>query len=509
MMSQITDPTPDVDGKDEFFKRFEIKIDDISAGVRKVHVTVPQDALAKELGTAFSLATSDIGLPGFRKGRAPKRIVEKRFGKDIRNEFLSNMLQTSTERIAKENQFELLNAPTIEPHDLAIPQSGPLTFTINMEVLPSFPLPDLAGIEVLRPKLMVTPERLAKAMAHLQDGMATATSSDGPYAAGDRVFLTGEITEADGTVVASLEQSGISAGDIISGIEAPGLMKAVEGKSLGDPIEMTFSAGDASEEVRLRRTELTIKATISKGSHRDLPEINDEFARQNGFDDLAELNQAMTNAMTKRLKRQEEEAVRGQLLDYLMGQIDFPLPPQAVINSQMELSQRHARELARAGVGLDVIKANQSAIIASCEGAARVRCKQDLIIRRFTSDLDVSLDKDAVSTFLVEAAEESGGTREALMVDIAKHGGVDGVALELLNEKTLDKMLESCKSREVDEAAWTEFVKQRQHAIEATRDQLAQRIATADAAAALEAPAAPAALDAPAATAAPAAPDAT
>ncbi|MGC8561384.1 MAG: trigger factor, partial [Phycisphaerae bacterium] len=192
-MSQIENVDPSAaDGglsDENFIQSCQFEIEVKSPVERSVRVTVPESLLKSEYENTMALTSTQVALPGFRRGRVPKRILEKRFGEDLRKEFLTTTIRRTLEAVVTQNHFRVLGEAAIEPEDLVLPREGPLTYTLLLEIVPEIPLPDLTTIDLVRPKFEVTEERIGKAFDHLRRTMGVMRPQRGPIESEDQTFV--------------------------------------------------------------------------------------------------------------------------------------------------------------------------------------------------------------------------------------------------------------------------------------------------------------------------------
>ncbi len=438
----------------ELLKKCEVSIDAASSVERKVKVSMPESVWQDAYNSSMAVMRSEVVLPGFRKGRAPQRVIEKRFGDGLRREFLENQIKRVLDAVVAENNFRMLGEPTYEPHDLTMPKEGPLTFTLDIEILPEVPLPDLTAISLLRPKFEVTEERINKALDHLRRTMGIMQPAAGPIEQGDQTFIKGEITRADGTVLHKMEYSRVFDGGFVSDVQIPGLNEYLLGKATGNPIEITFKAGPESESAIPRDVDLTLKGEIIHNSHLVLPEIDEEFVTSNGFENIEDLHAQMRDAMAKRLQQQSDDAVRGQMMEALENAITFPLPTRYYTRHCQALFESQARRMMGAGVTVDQIQANPSALMQAIAPQARLNCIREIILGIVGNEEDIQVSREEVMDRLLELSQQAGENIDKFAERARQTGLINQITRELVQASILDGLIKSCNVREISEEEW-------------------------------------------------------
>ena len=123
--------------KESKFKNV-VTIEDSGPCKKKVCVEVPEEAIKSALNEQYSELRRDAVVPGFRKGRAPLRLLEKRFGKDVGTQVKLKLLSDASEAAIKDNELDVLNEPDIDHEKIELPESGPMQFEFEVEVRPEF-----------------------------------------------------------------------------------------------------------------------------------------------------------------------------------------------------------------------------------------------------------------------------------------------------------------------------------------------------------------------------------
>src|SRR5579862_1445287 len=125
-----------------------VDIKDIGPCKKHIKVTIHRDDIDKRLGEKFSELVTDANVAGFRPGKAPRKIIEKRFQKDVSNQVKSEVLLASLEQLAEDYDIAPLSSPNIDPLKIELPPQGPLVYEFEVEVRPQFDLPNYKGLKI-------------------------------------------------------------------------------------------------------------------------------------------------------------------------------------------------------------------------------------------------------------------------------------------------------------------------------------------------------------------------
>jgi len=161
------------------------------AGVlrKKVTVTVPRQRIDAKFNEMFGELSKTAMVPGFRIGHAPRRLIEKRFGKEVGEDVRNALVGESIGKAVEKVNLKTLGEPDLDLDKITVPDSGEMTFSFEVEVAPEFTLPQLTGIKVTKPKLELTDQRVDEALEQYRLGQVRYEATDHPAAEGDAVVV--------------------------------------------------------------------------------------------------------------------------------------------------------------------------------------------------------------------------------------------------------------------------------------------------------------------------------
>ena len=183
-----------------------VTIEDVGPARKCVTIEIPHERIEGELKKNFDDLRSDAQLPGFRKGKAPDRLIEKRFGKSIRDDVRSRLIAESYSQALEEQELEVVGEPDVKDfEDIKLPDDGPMTFKVEIEVVPQIELPPLEGVALNRATVEVTDEDVATQIKEYQsrfgklEDLAEAddAAAEGDYVVSDFRILAGEDADED------------------------------------------------------------------------------------------------------------------------------------------------------------------------------------------------------------------------------------------------------------------------------------------------------------------------
>ncbi|APT87371.1 trigger factor [Corynebacterium flavescens] len=299
-------------------------VDKLSDTRVKLTVNVPFAELDKEIDQAYAAIAQQVSIPGFRKGKAPRQLIDARFGRGpILEQVVNDMLPTRYEQAVNENELKVIGQPDVDISK--IEDNDFVEFTAEVDVRPEFEVPDFAELSVTVPATEITEEDVDKALEDLAERFGELKDTKRKLKTGDYAIV--DITaEIDGTKVDEASTEGLSYrigdDDLIQGLDT-----ALRGLKSGEDAEFTseIQTGDHKGE------EATIKVHVDQTKERKLPELDDEFAQMaSEFDTIEELRES-TKAQVEESKKSEQAAsIRDEVLKAALAKTSFELPASIV-----------------------------------------------------------------------------------------------------------------------------------------------------------------------------------
>lgn len=303
-------------------------VDKLSDTRVKLNVSVPFDELGKEIDQAYAAIAQQVTIPGFRRGKAPRQLIDARFGRGpILEQVVNDMLPTRYERALLENDLNPLGQPEIEI--TKIEDNDVVEFTAEMDVRPEIEVPDFSKIDVTVPELKRDDAAVDAELDTLRERFGELKDTKRKLKKDDFAVIDLEAT-IDGEKLEELGAEGLTYhvghDELIDGLD-----KAIKGLKTGEDAEFTSEVqfGDHKGE------EATVKVTVQQTKERVLPELDDEFAQMaSEFDTADELREATREQVEENAKAQQAADIRDEVLKAALAQVEFALP-ESIVDEQV------------------------------------------------------------------------------------------------------------------------------------------------------------------------------
>jgi trigger factor len=253
----------------------EVNVEPLAACRKKISITIPRDEIDAKMNERFVELEQEAQVPGFRPGRAPRRLVEKRFKEAVQEEVRIKLISEAFEKAVKDQNLDVIGDPEVDPDAIKMPDDGPMTFTVELEVRPEFDLPDYEGIPVDVARPAVGDADVAQALERLREGQGKLE----PLPEGAEV-KENDLIEADLAIQVTKEEKAEREGDTIivdrQGVRMPVAQIAIEGIRL----EMLPELLKGAKVGETRSAKFTISSDAEREDIRGKP----AEVRQGRFD---------------------------------------------------------------------------------------------------------------------------------------------------------------------------------------------------------------------------------
>jgi trigger factor len=439
-----------------------VTVEEISPVSKRLKVSIPEDKLKEKYKGVLKELSRDAAVPGFRKGRVPPRILEKRFGTNIKDTVKGELIQDVLKYALEEYKINPLGDPQFDPAKPELPDAGPMQFTVEVEVAPEFPLPELTNIEIKKPHLEATEERFNLAISHLRQSLGTWETIPEASQPDDRIHASIEYSQDDGIVLGKEEHRHLHLKPgALGGIQFDDLAERLKGAKPGAVIQLSGEVPMDSAQENLRGRKINIAISVKHIDRQFLPELTDELARENGFDGMEDLNKSMREALEDRLKIQTNQIMRDQVAEKLLGNVTIDLPPRLTERQTKVVMRRRAMRLMQQGVPAQAIDRHITDLITVSAQEANVLLKAHFVFSRLADQFDISVSDEEVNQEIVQIADMNGRRPERLRDEMIKSGQVEELYQTIRDNKVLDQIITGCKITEVDEETWKQEVEAR------------------------------------------------
>ena len=331
----------------------KLEVTELGPLKRAVKIEVPAEDVAKRFHDAYVDLNRQVHVPGFRQGKAPLAILEKRYAKAVEDDVLRQLIPEYYQRAMKENGFTAVAVDIPPLERIKIKKGAPLIFTTTVEIKPEFELREYKGITLKQDKRTVTEEDLDKAMQILrqQHAQLELVREDRGIAEGDYVQLRVETFESGSPLAGTKPENHL----IRLGDKTPilGIVfdDALLGKKKGTEVEISRDVPPEFADARLSGKTITLRGVAQEVKAKVLPDLDDEFAKDLGeYKTLAELREKVKSQLEQDLRRDIEDHYRDLCMKRLVEIHHFEVP-ESLLQREVETMVHEAQQRQRRSSG--------------------------------------------------------------------------------------------------------------------------------------------------------------
>ncbi len=434
----------------------------------KLTMTVSADEVRKAYDELVKKYSKDAQIKGFRKGKVPKNILERKFGESFRAETLQNIIEQALQESitdVDETQRPLPYAqPTLLDETLELDPDRELTFSVAYDVFPEVQVGTYKGLEIKEPQVKVTKKDVERELDQMREQNALVIEKeDGAVAEGDIVTMNYEEVDEDGNPVPQTQREDYTF-TVGSGHNLYHLDTEVVGMTRDEEKIFDKEFPEDFEHEEIAGTKKRIKVTITQIKQRDVPELDDDFA-QDISDDFETLDD-LKKDVQERLEKTAAERIRGRKIDQLMEQVvaDSEVDvPASMVDTELENSWRNLSQQYRVTPEqldqlLNMQGKTRDSIFEEWRPAAIERLKRSLLVQKMieTESIEVS-EEDAEEEIRSEAKERNADADQVLEY-YKKNGMLSYVQQEIAERRMFDAVLETCTVKKGDKVEYLDLV---------------------------------------------------
>jgi trigger factor len=435
-MSSTENTSDDTATEREEAKRLnlDVQIDSRGACQRHITVTVPRADIERYFDNAFSELVTSAAVPGFRSGRAPRKLIETRFRKDVVEQVKGSLLMDSLTQLTEDHSLAAISEPDFD-----------------VEVRPEFELPNWKGLSVERPVRVFDDADVASQLEKILAKRGRLVPHDGPASAGDYIatkitFKHGDetLSSSDDEVLRIRPTLSFRDGKIQK------FDKLRKGVKAGETREAEAQLTDDAPNEALRGKKVKASFEILEVKKLELPELTTELLNDLGdFDSEAELRDAIRQSLERQLSYQQQQRARQQVLSVLTEAANWELPPELLKRQSARELQRSVLELRRSGFSDEQIRAHENELRQNSREATARALKEHFVLERIAEAENIEDTSDDYDQEIALIAAQTGESARRTRAKLEKGGMMDTLRNQIIERKAVELILSHAKFKDV------------------------------------------------------------
>jgi trigger factor len=438
----------------------QVEIRDIGPCKKHIKVTIERKAIDDRMGEKIKELVADANVAGFRPGKAPRRVVERRFHKEVGDQVKSEVLLASLQQLAEDHDIAPLAAPDLDPAKIDLPRQGALVYEFEVEVRPQFDLPNYRGLKIRRPIHTFSDEEVEQEERRLLTPYGQVVPKpDGAAEVGDLLVVDAVIKVGE-REIGKLNEATLRVNKQLAfkdGV-AEHFADEVKNAKAGDTREVTIQLSSAVSDPTLRGESVKAAMHIKDIKMIAMPELTHEFLHNFGVHSPGQLRELIGVLLQRRLEYQQRQSARQQVIEQISASAQWELPPDLLRRQARKAMARKIMEMRSDGISDEEIRGRQRLLEQDILQSTASALKEHFVLQKIAEIEKIDVDDDDLNDEIERMAEQEGESPRRVRARLEREDLLDALAAEMIERKALDLILDHAEYEDVplqeeDEAA--------------------------------------------------------
>ena len=432
--------------------KLDLKVDvaQRSACERHVCVTIAREDIDRYFEKEFGELMGKAMVPGFRPGRAPRKLVVAKFRKEVAERVKSNLLMDSIAQVSDQEDLSAISEPDFDFDAVEVPDEGAMTFEFDLEVRPQFDLPKWKGLQLERPTREFSADDVDRALQNLLARRGRLVPSETPADAGD--YVVANLTFKDGDrVISQAKEETIRLRPVLSFRDGKiaNFAQSLTGVKAGETRHVKAQISADAPNVGLRGKAIDASFEVLEVKQLETPELTPEFLQEiGGFDTEADLRDAVLDSLRRRLEYFQHQRAREQISAALVEAAQWELPPGLLQRQSRRELARAVMELQRSGFGEEEIRARENDLRQNSAASTARALKQHFILERIAEAEKIEPSEDDYEQEIRLLAAQTGDSLRRVRARLEKEGSMDILHNQVIERKVIELILGQAEFKE-------------------------------------------------------------
>jgi trigger factor len=429
----------------------DVEIKDVGPCRKHIKVSVDRKDIDGRLGEKFKELMTDAPVAGFRPGKAPRKIVERRFAKEVGEQVKAEVLLASLQQLAEDHDIAPLTAPDIDPGDIELPREGPLVYEFEVEVRPQFDLPNYKGLKIRRPIHTFTEEEVEQEERRLLSSYGQIVPKDSGIAELGDVLVADAVVKHGDREIGRLEEAQFRVNKVLAFKDglANKFAEQVQGARAGDSRTVDITLSSAAADPALRGQTVQAYLTVKDVKTVRLPELTHEFLHTFGVHSPEQLRELVRVVLQRRLEYEQRRSAREQVMGQIAAASTWQLPEDLLRRQAHKALNRRAMEMRSDGIPEEEINTRLRVLQQDVLRSTELSLKEHFVLQKLAEVEKIEVNDDDLNDEIERLARQSGESPRRVRARLERDDLIDALAAEMIERKALDLILDSAEYEEV------------------------------------------------------------
>lgn len=428
-----------------------VEVQDAGPCKKHVKVTVQRAEIDKLHDKKIAELVSDAQVPGFRPGKAPRKVIVRRFQKEVGDQVKGQVLLASLEQLSDEQNLNPLSPPNLKAESIEIPKEGPFVYEFDIEVRPEFDLPDYKGLKLKRPvksfredEVEAEEYRILSRFGHL------IPKPEGDAQTGD--YLVADMTtKYQGKEVGSAKETIFRIEDTMAfkdGV-AEKFGEQTRGAKNGDKRIVDVTLSDAVANGQLRGQRVQIVLDVKEVKKMRLPELTHEFLHKFGVHNPEQLRERVRGLLESRLEYEQRQSARQQVMGHIVASANWELPEDMLMRQARKALAQRVMEMREAGMSDDEINARSRMLQQDVLRSTAAALKEHFVLQKIAEVEKIDVSDDEIDAQIEDMAARENQSPRRVRAQLERDDLLENLAILIVERKVMDFILDQAEYEDV------------------------------------------------------------
>jgi trigger factor len=447
---QTAEPDETTGGEEGLKMALSVEIDNVGPCKKHVRVTVPREGIDQVRQKAVAELLEGADVPGFRRGHAPVKLVERRFREQIDEQVKQKVLLHSLEQLAEEQDLDPINEPDIDLDDIDIPEEGNLEYEFDVEVRPEFELPEYKGLRISRPVREITEDDVVAYEQEFLEQYARHEATEEPARPGEFVHIRVRFRHG-GEIVREFDGLTVRLRPLLrfQDTEVEGFDALMTGVRPGDVRTTRAVISLEAENIAMRGESVEIEFEVLDVKRMIMPDLDEKFLGRIGVQSSAQLRDEIRSMLERQVTYQQRQATRNQVMDRITESATWDLPEDLVRKQTENALRREVLEMRQAGFTPRQIQARENELRQRSVSTTRRNLKQHFILDRLAETENIEVTESDLDAEIMLMAIQAGENPRRVRARLKKTGLIENLMAQVRERKAVDVIIEHARFEDV------------------------------------------------------------
>lgn len=410
----------------------QVQVENVNPVTKRIKVTLSKEKVKSEVETLYRELQKTVTVKGFRKGKAPRNVLERLYKPRIDADVIQSLVRESYPKVIEEQKLAPVASPVI--HESELKEGEDFSYTATVEVRPEFELPNYKGLAIAASEKSVSDADIDEQLKLLRERKATLVPmlEDRALALGDFAIIDYE-TFIAGSSQGKTEDTTVKVGD---GQLLDEFEKTLPGLKVGETrsVDVDFPADHGNEQLAGKK--VLYRVTLKDIKRQDIPELSEEFAKEVGAESLEDLKTKIRTELEGHRKEERKREIRGKILDQILEKLTMEIPPAMLDRQLRALYQSAQQVIGESGKALD--RGGFDSLKDGLKTQAERRVRELLVLESIARVENLQVSEEDLNAQFEQVAQRYGQSAASVRAYYLQEGRINSLVNVLAEEKALD-----------------------------------------------------------------------